>query len=73
MIGAYGTVSIEMMAKGVPVVCRIRDDLRPYYPCGPPTILSAEPFSDARHSARNPGPEIYAVLENLIQTPRNLA
>jgi hypothetical protein len=68
MIGAYGTVSIEMMAKGVPVVCRIREDLRPYYPSDLP-IVSAEPFSDARHSARNPGPEIYAVLETLIQHP----
>ena len=68
MIGAYGTVSIEMMAKGVPVVCRIRQDLRPYYPADLP-IISAEPFSDARYSARNRGPEIYAVLEDLLRHP----
>ena len=45
MIGAYGTVSIEMMAKGVPVVCRIRDDLRGYY-AGDLPIVSAEPGAD---------------------------
>lgn len=56
MIGAYGTVSIEMMAKGVPVVCRIRDDLRRHYPSDLPIV--------------NSGPaEIYAVLENLLQNP----
>ena len=56
MIGAYGTVSIEMMAKGVPVVCRIRDDLRQHYPQDLP-ILSADPDS------------VYGVLEDLIQHP----
>src|SRR5688500_781682 len=38
MIGAYGTVAIEMMAKGVPVVCRIRDDLRHHYPDDLPIV-----------------------------------
>ena len=53
MIGAYGTVAIETMAKGVPVVCRIRDDLRPFYPADLP-IITAEPFSDARRSGSTP-------------------
>jgi glycosyltransferase involved in cell wall biosynthesis len=53
MIGAYGTVAIEMMAKGVPVVCRIRDDLRPYYRDDLP-IVSAGPD------------EVYNALEGLI-------
>jgi glycosyltransferase involved in cell wall biosynthesis len=56
MIGAYGTVAIEMMAKGVPVVCRIRDDLRHHYP-GDLPILSAGP-TDA-----------YEVLRDLLETP----
>ena len=56
MIGAYGTVSIEMMAKGVPVVCRIRDDLRHHYPAGLP-IISAGPD------------DVYDVLEGLLQRP----
>lgn len=56
MIGAYGTVSIEMMAKGVPVVCRIRDDLRPHYSPDLP-IMSAEPDT------------IFSVLETLLQRP----
>jgi glycosyltransferase involved in cell wall biosynthesis len=58
MIGAYGTVAIEMMAKGVPVVCRIRDDLRHHYPQDLP-IVSAGPD------------EIYDVLEGLLQRPDN--
>jgi glycosyltransferase involved in cell wall biosynthesis len=60
MIGAYGTVSVEMMAKGVPVVCRIRDDLRPYYPPDLP-LLSADPGT------------IYAVLEGLLLDPDSWA
>ena len=56
MIGAYGTVSIEMMAKGVPVVCRIRDDLRQHYPEDLP-IISADPDS------------AYSVLEGLVTRP----
>jgi len=56
MIGAYGTVAIEMMAKGVPVVCRIRDDLRKHYPDDLP-IVSAEPDT------------IYHMLEELLQHP----
>jgi glycosyltransferase involved in cell wall biosynthesis len=56
MIGAYGTVSIEMMAKGVPVVCRIRDDLRPHYASDLP-IVSAGPS------------DVYDVLERLVQHP----
>ncbi len=63
MIGAYGTVSIEMMAKGVPVVCRIRDDLRKCYAEDLP-IVSAEPFADERR--RTSGRDIYSVLEELI-------
>ncbi|MBF6612056.1 MAG: glycosyltransferase family 4 protein [Chloroflexi bacterium] len=60
MIGAYGTVSIEMMAKGVPVVCRIRDDLRCYYPQNLP-IVSAGPE------------EIYDRLESLVTHPDSWA
>lgn len=61
MIGAYGTVSIEMMAKGVPVICRIRDDLRPHYAPDLP-VISAEPYgADGR--------DIYSVLEKLVQEP----
>lgn len=56
MIGAYGTVSIEMMAKGVPVVCRIRDDLRPRYPEDLP-VVSAGPQ------------DVYEVLEGLLRRP----
>lgn len=54
MIGAYGTVSIEMMAKGVPVICRIRDDLRPHYPADLP-LISATPTT------------LFSVLETLLQ------
>ena len=57
MIGAYGTVSIEMMAKGVPVICRIRDDLRPHYPSDLP-LISATPttlFSALEALLRDPG------------------
>jgi hypothetical protein len=60
MIGAYGTVSIEMMAKGVPVVCRIRDDLRGHYPADLP-IVGADPDS------------VYAVLEGLVRQPESWA
>ena len=60
MIGAYGTVAIEMMAKGMPVVCRIRDDLRHYYAPDLP-VISAEPGS------------IYDVLESLITQPERWA
>jgi glycosyltransferase involved in cell wall biosynthesis len=57
MIGAYGTVSIEMMASGVPVVCRIRDDLRPFYPPDLP-IISADRAN------------LFDVLEGLLQAPQ---
>ncbi len=60
MIGAYGTVSIEMMAKGVPVVCRIRDDLRVHYPPDLP-VISAGPDN------------VYEVLESLILRPDSWA
>src|SRR5438477_8514825 len=56
MIGAYGTVAIEMMAKGVPVVCRIREDLRQHYPDDLP-IVSAGPDT------------VYDALENLLKQP----
>jgi hypothetical protein len=56
MIGAYGTFSIEMMARGLPVVCRIREDLRRFYPPDLP-LITAEPGS------------IYDVLESLITQP----
>jgi glycosyltransferase involved in cell wall biosynthesis len=56
MIGAYGTFSIEAMATGRPVVCRIRDDLRGHYPADLP-VISADPSS------------VYAVLERLVQDP----
>lgn len=42
LIGAYGMFSVEAMALGVPVVCYLRDDLRPCYPEDPP-IVSADP------------------------------
>lgn len=42
LIGAYGQFSVEMMALGKPVVCYIRDDLRPLYPPDLP-IISANP------------------------------
>ena len=64
MIGAYGTVSIEMMAKGVPVVCRIREDLRGYYPDDLP-VVTAEPFEDGQ------GPDVYSVLEELARQPES--
>ena len=56
MIGAYGTVSIEMMAKGVPVICRIRDDLRKHYPADLP-LINAAPAT------------IFSTLETLLQDP----
>ncbi|OZI72188.1 glycosyltransferase [Bordetella genomosp. 12] len=42
LIGAYGQFSVEMMALGKPVICYIRDDLRPHYPADLP-IVSATP------------------------------
>jgi glycosyltransferase involved in cell wall biosynthesis len=60
MIGAYGTFSVEMMAKGLPVVCRIREDLRRFYPPDLP-VIDAEPDS------------IYEVLESLIIRPERWA
>ncbi len=56
MMGAYGTFSIEMMAMGLPVVCRIRPELRKYYPIDLP-LVTAEPGN------------IYEVLESLITQP----
>lgn len=60
MIGAYGTFSVEGMATGRPVVCRIRDDLRGHYPPDLP-VVSADPAS------------IYAVLERLVLDPAECA
>ena len=54
LIGAYGTFSVEGMATGRPVVCRIRDDLRGHYPADLP-VVSADPAT------------IYPVLERLVQ------
>jgi hypothetical protein len=56
MIGSHGTFSVEMMAMGLPVVCRIREDLRKFYPPDLP-VITAEPGS------------IYEVLESLITRP----
>ncbi len=60
MIGAYGTFAVEAMATGRPVVCRIRDDLRAYYPADLP-IADADPAT------------IYATLERLVQDPEERA
>ncbi|PZR97021.1 MAG: hypothetical protein DLM69_10350 [Candidatus Chloroheliales bacterium] len=53
MIGAYGTVAIEQMAKGKSVICYIRPDLRPYYPASLP-LVSATPAT------------IYEEIERLV-------
>jgi hypothetical protein len=42
LLGAYGQFSAEMMALGKPVICYIRDDLRPHYAEDLP-VISAEP------------------------------
>lgn len=60
MIGSYGTFSIEMMAKGLPVVCRIREDLRQFYAPDLP-LINADPG------------RIYEVLESLITRPQDWA
>ncbi|WP_434644673.1 hypothetical protein [Achromobacter piechaudii] len=60
LIGAYGQFSVEMMALGKPVVCYIRDDLRPLYPADLP-ILSANPRT------------IEQVLEGLVNQPESWA
>ena len=60
MLGAYGMFTVEMMARGLPVICRIRDDLRRFYPPDLP-VISAEPGS------------IYDVLESLITQPERWA
>ena len=54
LIGAYGTFSVEAMAVGRPVVCRIREDLRPHYAPDLP-MVSADPAT------------IYPVLERLVR------
>ncbi len=73
MIGAYGTVSIEMMAKGVPVVCRIREDLRGYYPEDLP-VVSAEPFVGGESTGgAGEGRDVYDVLEELVKEPEKWA
>lgn len=56
LIGAYGTAAVEMMATGLPVVCRIRDDLRSHYPADLP-IVSAGPH------------DVFEALESLIRDP----
>jgi hypothetical protein len=42
LIGAYGQVSVEMMALGKPVICYLREDLISLYP-EPPPIINANP------------------------------
>jgi glycosyltransferase involved in cell wall biosynthesis len=54
--GTYGTAAVEMMATGLPVVCRIRDDLRPRYPADLP-LVSAGPH------------DVFEALESLIRDP----
>jgi len=44
LVGAYGRFAVEMMALGKPVICYIRDDLRPMYPADLP-IVSATPYN----------------------------
>jgi SAM-dependent methyltransferase/glycosyltransferase involved in cell wall biosynthesis len=44
LFGAYGQVSVEMMALGVPVVCYLREDVLPLYPEMPP-IINADIYS----------------------------
>jgi glycosyltransferase involved in cell wall biosynthesis len=56
LIGAYGTAAVEMMATGLPVVCRIRDDLRAHYPADLP-IVSAGPH------------DVFERLEWLVRDP----
>ncbi|MEA2574149.1 MAG: hypothetical protein QOH93_1447 [Chloroflexia bacterium] len=60
MLGAYSMFAIEMMARGLPVICRIREDLRRFYPPDLP-VISADPGS------------IYYVLESLITQPESWA
>ncbi|HVG00310.1 MAG TPA: glycosyltransferase family 1 protein, partial [Chloroflexia bacterium] len=60
MLGAYSMFSIEMMARGLPVICRIREDLRRFYPADLP-VNTAEPSS------------IYDVLESLVTHPERWA
>ncbi len=44
LVGAYGRFAVEMMALGKPVICYIREDLRPLYPATLP-IVSATPHT----------------------------
>lgn len=44
MIGAYGAFAAEAMASGLPVVCRVRADLRRHYPADLP-LVDADPAS----------------------------
>ncbi|GGJ06473.1 hypothetical protein GCM10010885_14530 [Alicyclobacillus cellulosilyticus] len=57
LCGTFGLVSIEAMAMGKPVICYIRDDLRPTYP-GRLPIVSANPDTLAE------------VLAQLLQSPK---
>jgi glycosyltransferase involved in cell wall biosynthesis len=60
LIGAYGTAAVEMMASGLPVVCRIREDLRPRYPADLP-VVSAGPH------------DVFERLDWLIRDPERRA
>ncbi|TLS50852.1 glycosyltransferase [Paenibacillus antri] len=55
-IGTYANLSMEVMAMGKPVICYIRDDLRPTFPPSLP-IVSANPDT------------VYQVLKDLLQRP----
>ncbi|MHA7966971.1 glycosyltransferase family protein [Paenibacillus sp. CAU 1782] len=56
LIGAYGHLSVESMAMGKPVICYIRNDLRPKYPAELP-VISANPDT------------IYSTLKSLLSNP----
>jgi hypothetical protein len=60
MLGVHGMFAVEMMARGLPVICRIREDLRRFYPPDLP-LITAEPGS------------IYDVLESLLTQPERWA
>jgi hypothetical protein len=60
LLGVHGMFAVEMMARGLPVICRIREDLRQAYAPGLP-LITADPGS------------IHDVLESLITQPERWA